>query len=179
MNEIADAVRELKERTGATNEDLSANDTFIDAALHATQIALRTSQAEKRAALRNAVLNSALPSAPEEAVQHFFFQLVDELNVWQLRLLALFEDPGTWLREHRRTLNVSMGALAHVIQSAYPELAAHREEYDQFWLGLHQRGLVTVDQLHTTMTSNGLLHSRLTGLGQRFLRFIEAPATHP
>ncbi len=58
-------------------------------AFHAAQAAARTHQQEKLDALLNATLNSALPGAPDDDLQHIFVTLVDELTPMHLRLLAV------------------------------------------------------------------------------------------
>jgi hypothetical protein len=50
--------------------------------MHASQAALRNSQKEKLTALRNAVLNAALPNPPEESIQQMFVNFIDSLTVW-------------------------------------------------------------------------------------------------
>ncbi|HLF77024.1 MAG TPA: hypothetical protein VJB57_05980, partial [Dehalococcoidia bacterium] len=62
MANVAAAIEELRQsRPVLTAEALSRNEGFITAAIHASQLALRNHQKEKLEALRNAVLNSALP----------------------------------------------------------------------------------------------------------------------
>lgn len=60
----------------------------VSIVLQATQIALRTHQTEKRMALRNAVMNAALPQAPEEGLQQMFLHFIDTFTEWHLRLLS-------------------------------------------------------------------------------------------
>jgi hypothetical protein len=52
MAEVGDALRQLEEKMGVVIETLQDNDQFVDAAIEATQIALRTSNAEKKEALK-------------------------------------------------------------------------------------------------------------------------------
>jgi hypothetical protein len=52
-----------------TPETLAANEAFVTVAMHATQIAVRNHQQAKLEALRNAVLNSALPNPPQDDEQ--------------------------------------------------------------------------------------------------------------
>jgi hypothetical protein len=63
--DVAEAIRRLESDRGVRPEQLRENAAFIDAVLAATQAAVRTSQQEKREALRNAVVNSGLPNAAE------------------------------------------------------------------------------------------------------------------
>src|SRR5215217_6373795 len=67
FTDLAEAVEELQERLDGFDPDaLADNDAFLDAVVTAIRIVDRTSQAEKLEMLRNAVLNSATPTAPDE-----------------------------------------------------------------------------------------------------------------
>src|SRR5687767_7812282 len=59
---VGERLLRLEAQRGVDLNQLSTTPEFIDAAMTATQAALRTSQRGKLEALRNAVLNSALPS---------------------------------------------------------------------------------------------------------------------
>ena len=87
-------LRQLEAQRGLSLEALAQNPAFIDAALHATRAALVTSQAAKREALRNAVLNSAISGAPAAHLQRIFVELVDQFNEWHLHILKFFEVSG-------------------------------------------------------------------------------------
>ena len=43
--------------------------------------------------LRNAVLNSVLPTAPDEDIQDLYFAFIDELTPTHMHLLTLLSDP--------------------------------------------------------------------------------------
>ena len=67
LQRLADAVKEVEARvTELTPEKLAKNEAFVTVAMHASQIALRNHQEAKIEALRNAVLNAALPNSPQE-----------------------------------------------------------------------------------------------------------------
>ena len=176
MRSVAEAIAELRDRVdGFDVEKLAANETFVSALVHATQIATRTHQEEKLQALRNAITNSVLPNAPDEDRQHMFFRMIDDLTPWHLRIARLFDDPVEWARAKGVDYgNQSMGGLAQVLEAAFPELRGRRELYDQFWSELRGRGLVTTDGLHTTMTAstNGMYARRTSDFGREFLIFI-------
>jgi len=174
--EIADVVGRLEKDQGIKLEDLQANDTFIDTVLHATHIALRNSQKEKREALRNAVLNAATENAPEQSKQQIFLAHVDRFTVWHLRVLKLFDNPKAWAEEHNRDYSSTLtGSLTRILGDAYPELAADSALRDQIWNDLFTSGLVGAESLHGMMTTAGMMASRTSPLGKEFLRFIEAP----
>ncbi len=176
MTEVGEALRDLEENRGVNLEELQSNEEFIDTVLQASQVALRNSQEEKRTALRNAILNAALPNPPEQALQQMFLSFVDGFTVWHLRLLKLFDNPPQWAREHNHVFPVmNKGSLARVLVSAFPELDGKRAFYDQVWEDLYQRGLVSTTSLYTTMSKQGVRSKRTTELGTQFLRFIEEP----
>jgi hypothetical protein len=175
MRELAEGVKTLQEQGRVTAAALKSSEQFITASLQATQIALRSGPGVKRQALRNAVLNSALPNPPEESEQQYFLRLIDELTPWHLRILGLFADPEGWYKKAGRSLGFGGGSLSALLEDVYPELRGKRDMYDQFWSDLRARGLVTTDQLHTMMTGGGLFHRRATTLAERFIGFISSP----
>jgi hypothetical protein len=66
FTELAEGVEELRERVDGLDLDaLIADDRFTDAVVSATRTVEHTHKADKIAALRNAVLNSAIPGAPD------------------------------------------------------------------------------------------------------------------
>jgi hypothetical protein len=68
--------------------------------MQANQSAFRNHKKEKIDALRNAVLNSCLPGAPEDDIQMIFLNYIDELTPWHLRIMNLFDDPSRWAEEN-------------------------------------------------------------------------------
>jgi hypothetical protein len=164
MAEVGEKLREL-ESQGLKLENLQTNEQFVSAVMYASQVALRTHQAAKLSALRNAILNVAKGQAPEEAIQHLFFNFVDSLTELHLQILKVFQSPTP-------PPSMSMGGLSKVLEHNIPELHNRREIYDQFWKDLYSRGLVNTDGLHVTMSEAGLGQKRTTGLGDSFLNFI-------
>jgi hypothetical protein len=65
--------------------DLKAS--FWTTLFHAAEVARRTHQQEKREALKNAVLNAAKPTAPDDDLQHIFLNMVADLTPLHIRLL--------------------------------------------------------------------------------------------
>lgn len=89
---LADLAAEV-ERLGLRVEGLADEPAFVDAVVTATRAAQATHQAEKLRALRNGVLHSVGPDAPEVDEQARFFRLVEQFSPSHLELLALFADP--------------------------------------------------------------------------------------
>jgi hypothetical protein len=176
MAQIGDALRQLEQELGVAIERLGDNDQFVDAAVAASLLAMRTSSSEKRQALRNALLNAALPNPPEETFQQMFLSFIDALTIWHIRLLGLFDDPPRFIQQHNvRFHDVTMGAMSHLVEEAFPELKGRRDLYDLIWKDLYSRGLASTDGLHTTMTGDGIVARRTTKLGREFVAFIRDP----
>jgi hypothetical protein len=174
MNDVGRALRDLETNRGVKLEDLQNDDVFLDAVLQSSQIAIRSSQTEKRQALKNAILNAALPNPPDQSLQQMFLSLVDSFTVWHLKILKLFDNPRTWAQNHNHTFpDLHAGALDAILISAFPEL--ERTFYDQIWRDLYTRGLVNTESLHGMMTGNGLFAKRTSDIGSRFLAFVEEP----
>lgn len=178
LEKLAEAVSILQEKVdGLTPEKLAQNEAFITISLQASQIAIRNHQKEKLEALRNAVLNSALPNPPEEDQQLIFLRLIDQLTPWHLRVLALLNGPEEWMRNHGiNNPGWGVGGVSTVLEHCFPELRGKRELYDQLVRELQTEGLIGQGEfLHLTMTGNGMVQSRTSQLGKQFLKFISNP----
>ena len=167
MAAIGEKLQELQDR-GARLEDLAENEEFITAAMHASNIVLRTHQQEKLEALRNAVVNIAVGQAPDDALQHMFFRWIESLSPLHLRFLKFFQAPTP-------QPGLSMGGLSSVLEHNMPELRGKRHIYDQVWKDLYSSGLVNTESLHVTMSGNGLTEKRTSELGDAFMAFIADP----
>ncbi len=172
---VGKGVRDLEQKMGIVLEDLQNNDRFIDAAMDATQIALRTSQKEKLSALRNALLNSVLPNSTEESLQKMFFSFIDTFTIYHIKLLELFQNPRKWFEKHciKYPEFYISSSLSQLIEEAFPGL--NREIYDQIWKDLFLRGLVSTEILQVMMTASGADAKRTTALGDAFIKFISNP----
>jgi hypothetical protein len=168
MATVGEKLQELDSR-GIDIEELGSKEEFISAVMHASQIALRTHQEEKREALCNAVFNVAAGQSPGEALEQMFFEWIDSLSVLHIQILKLFQNP-------KPPPGMSMGGLGSVLEYNMQHLRGHRHIYDQIWKDLNARGLVNTDSLHVTMSGQGLASKRTSEIGDAFLRFISEPA---
>ena len=181
MNDIAEGLRKLEEQEQCVIDDLKGNDTFIDTVMQASQAVLRTAQEDKRKALRNSVLNSALPSSPDDSQQAMFVLFIDTLTVWHLRLLRLFVDPLRWFEENNMEppqFHI-VGSLQKMICGAFPELQGESDLIEQYVSDLQIRGLLSKFSYHMAMGTEGIYTRRGTKLGRQFLEFITAPDNGP
>lgn len=178
MEDVGEALRELENKMSVALESLQENDSFIDVAINATQIALRTSITEKKEALRNAILNSALPNSPEESFQKMFLYYIDTFTVWHLRLLDYLNDPLSYVQRHDLQ-NIdfsSMTTWGTVIESTFPDLRGKRDLYESIWKDLRSRTLVDVTDIHLWIVNPGTA-KRTTSIGELFLDYISNPFT--
>jgi hypothetical protein len=173
---VGNTLKYLEEKKGISLELLQQDEEFVDIVLQATQIAMRNSQIEKRIALRNAIVNTAIMESIDHAHRQMFLNYIDIFTVWHIEMLKLMQNPLEWGKrnDHEYPLG-SSGSLARIITSAYPELDGQRDFYDQVWAELRQRGLVNTDSLHTMMTTRGTLDKRTTDFGDLFLEYVEEP----
>lgn len=179
MNSVADELKRLEGNGHIRIEDLGSNEVFIDTMLHASQAALRNSQKEKRDALRNAVLNAALPSPPDESLQQMYLEWIDSLSVWHLRVFVLLANPIQWFKNNQRQppQYAITSSLSGLLTCAYPELNNQRRLYDQIAKDLYNRSLIGTDNFHVMLSASGALEHQATELGKQFLAFISDPGS--
>lgn len=146
--------------------------------LHAAEVARRTHQEEKLDALRNAVLNSALPGAPDDDVQLIFLNLVDGLTPTHLRILRFLDGPLAWMKEHGKTIPGNPFATGlNLIDYAMPEVEIRRGFFSGIPDEMVSRGLLDKEwdensSYYDPQVKGG---SRTTPLGKAFLAFITSP----
>jgi hypothetical protein len=173
--DIAASLRRLEDRGELRIDSLGENEAFIDTVFQATQAALSTSQEAKRRALRNVVLNAALPGAPDVTIQHVFVNLINEFTDWHLLVLRFIQNPAAWRNPAGGSARLPAGGgLGGVLSAVFPGLAG-TGLMEQIWADLHARGLHRSGSLNTMMTGDGLRAKRTTELGDRFLAFITDP----
>lgn len=181
MKEIGECLAKLQEDHGVAPAKLRDDDSFFDTVMQATHVALRNSQEEKRKALRNAILNSALQHAPDDSERQMFLQLIDRFTTWHLRVLDFFNDPPSWFTRHGKqppAYSIT-SSLSKTLEAAYSELKGKEAFYSQVCNELDNSGLLGVaSSLKTMMSADGWKASRSTERGKLFLRFISEPE-HP
>ena len=138
---IATRLEQLeKEREDFKVEDLAENESFVTAVLRATRQALATHRKEKLEALRNAVLNAALPNAPDDDLQLMFINFIEDLTPWHLRILSFLAGIRTWAEVVAEPREVaSQFTYAATIEQAFPALEGRGEFHNAVLGGLHQR----------------------------------------
>lgn len=175
---LGERLQRLEDAGLTSAEDLAENEVFITTMMHASQVALRNHHADKLDALRNAVLNAALPDPPDESIQHMFIQLVDEFTVWHIRILRFLQDPRSWLQQrdmHAPEHATVSFSTEQVLLIAFPELKGQREFYVLVDTTLGRKGLTKVGGMDTAISKREALIKQTTEFGDRFLAFILKP----
>lgn len=163
MEAVATKLKEHESKIGGL-ESLKSNDQFQDSLIRASRIALSTSHAEKKDALKNAVINSALPNPPEPLTQEIFLNFVDVMNVWHLKILKLAQFP-------RMSPGGPMGSINQLIERAFPELKYNSDLYKYIWMDLIDKGLIK--RIEMGAFGGSLYDKKTTSFGDQFLTFIE------
>jgi hypothetical protein len=148
-------------------ETLKDNPAFVDAVLAATHAVIRTSQEEKRKALRNAVVNSALAGAPEIAMQQMFIATLDRFTDWHLKVLHVARDEALVAKERGATVEPSLHSL---LGRACPPLRGRQEFADVLWQDLYSAGLVNTPTMYNMIGTR-----RTSDFGDQFLAFVADP----
>lgn len=173
MEAVEGKLAELEQQGRIDVSKLSADEEFIDVVLQATSLAIKTSEKEKLAALKNAVINTATHESHGKTKSHIFLNLVDAFTAWHIKILALYDDPKGWFETHgKNPPNLMMGGLSSVLKEAYPEIAGDTELRNLIWKDLHDAGLHNSSELNTMMSGDGMMSTRTTRLGKEFLTFI-------
>jgi hypothetical protein len=155
-----------------TVDELGSNETFVSTLMQATAAAVKNHQAEKRESLRNAVINAALPTSPDESLQQMFVHFVDSFTIWHIRILKLFHDVRAWQRSSSHSPNfLDKCNLERVLLAAYPELRGRRDFYVLVVKDLNDAGLMYVS-LESDLPIDQAYESRTTKIGAQFISFI-------
>jgi len=125
-------------------------------------------------ALRNAVLNSAVPGAPDADTQAIILNLVDRFTASHLRLATLWDDPPVWLPSHGLPCPSSSGSRALTVEAGLPEMQGRRDFTMLIASELKTAGLLAAD-LAGMVSPQGMMQRLTTDFGRQFVRFISPP----
>jgi len=177
MKNVGEILQELQDSKGLSIDQLRDDKGFIDTVLHASNIALRTSQDEKRHILLNAIVNTALQHEPDESLRQIFLEIIDVSTVWHLRILKLFQDPKKWAETNKKPFPAwdTHWPLYYVLEHAYPELSDKGPLYEYIWKDLESMKLIEYADFTDPKSSTELFSKRTSYFGDQFLSFIEVP----
>jgi hypothetical protein len=161
---------------GLSLESLAGNDLCTDAVVMATRTVEHTHQAEKIQALRNAVLNSVAPGAPDADSQAIMLTLVDWFTPSHLRLVTLWDDPPAWFASRGLPLPEAgmITSRTVTVEAGLPEMRGRKDFYLPIADELRTTGMLTA-QLTGNVQPPSLMSRLTTDFGRQFVRFISRP----
>ena len=116
---------------------------------------------------RNAVINSLKPNLDEDKLI-IFMSLLEKYTVSHIKILEFFNNPKR--HDGVDEFRYMMGSPTQVLFDVYPDLNTplFKKMYDDLYID----GMVSTENLNTTMTGSGMVQKRTTDLGDDFLRFV-------
>jgi hypothetical protein len=182
---VATGLVEMQQKIKSlTLENLLENEVFTSTLLQASEVARRNHREEIRTALRNAVLNSALPSAPDDSRQKMFVNLLDRMTEWHILLLKsceLGEFPTIDFSNPRWIITVTSGEVPIIDRLLDIAKKARSDASEDIWFyvtivqDLFSWGLVANFFPRVGMMTKKEYKPKLTSLGIDFLKQINAP----
>lgn len=170
----------MKKFENISPESLSQNEVFISTVMDLTLVALRTHQQEKLRYLRNAVLNSALPLAPDDTRQKMFNKWLEDLTASHIKILMLFGQPRNLpqidLDDNKwEMVTAEVEKLGNMIEEAYPEMKAQFPLYIQIVRDLRSYNLLANRFPAKNMLTKIEYSPKPTKLAREFLAYIKSP----
>ncbi len=165
---------------GFNLKEIFQDEVFLTTFINATRYAIANHQKEILDALRNAVLNSALPESPDETRQKIFVRWAGELSAGHIHILRLFYEkpeliPVIDLSDKQWRLNAATDKLASVIEQAYPDMEGNYHLYLQIVDDLSDRGLITGLLPAKDMATEIKRSPVVSPIGKEFWQFISSP----
>lgn len=176
---VADALRQLESRQEIDLSRIHLNEDFISVFIQASAIAVRSHQAEKIDALKNAVVNAALPGQTKVDFYFVFVRYVDELSPVHMKLLSFSIQEETTLKSLK-----SYSEFYNLFNDKYPK-ALSRDEFKMICGDLEVRGLLRISQdidnfkdiyhadtMLLAETNDNLPRIIVTDIAKEFIKFI-------
>lgn len=174
MQEIGEGLTTLEKDKLIDLSKLQLNDSFIDIVIKITQLAIKTNEKDKLLLFQSIIENAALNQTLDITETHIFLNLIDSFTIWHIKLLLFFNDPEGWFNQNNKPIpNYMAGSLFGVLSDAYPELKEKPDLCNLIWDDLKRASLHNTGSLNGVLRQNGLLVSRTTDLGKRFIEFIK------
>ncbi|MGV8057786.1 MAG: hypothetical protein AB2L12_07175 [Smithellaceae bacterium] len=165
MEEISHIIYKLENNYNVETSSLRDNPEFIDIVIKATQVALKTSNKEKKIMLRNMLLNSAIKTEKESAYQEIFITLLDEMTSAHISFLKMIDSAREWhITSGNGFINYGTGS----------PLEKDRLLYEIVWKDFVNLGLIESDQPFPDEEKK-MIKCKVTELGSRFISFIKLP----
>jgi hypothetical protein len=157
-----------------------SDENFIALVVQATSIAENTNKEEKREALMNVVINSAITKNIENKKQQLFLRLLEHFNEYHILFLKFLDDPKEYLAFKKINLNDLNGngesivftTLVYIICLVFPDFNDEEEFCNVIISNLYDEKLINVQNGKVNTKPEFLLKKLTTELGSQFLKFI-------
>jgi hypothetical protein len=176
LRELAEVVQRLSDH-GLDPEALADNDLFVDAVVTTSRMIEHTHQEEKVQALRNAVLNSVAPDAPDADTQAIFLDLLDRFTPSHLRILTYLDDPPGWFKSHglQPPQGIMAGSRLLGVKAGLPEMAERDDFVNLLVSELGRAGFLKVSTLSGMVSGSAIMDALTSEFGKQFLRYVTVP----
>ncbi len=173
LEDLATVVRETASRVDNLEpEKLASNEAFVSATLHAARIAMNTHQREKRAYLRNALLNIALGKSTDELKQQVFLNAVEAFTPAHVKALELiWRGAGRRIPWDENSIGMGHRNYGSALGILVPEVRGQPSLLTAIFADLRSRGFSTLGGPEQNFPQGGVI----TNLGIEFLSFILSP----
>ncbi len=185
LMELKEDFEKLEKKVGELDaKALAEDEEFMTTMLNAARIVSYTHRKEKHEMLRNAVLNSALPDAPEDDERTAFINLIEEFSVAHIMILLSlkqFKAPqglSLSLSDPQWRINSQLNTLYDLLSKHLQEPRPQYQFFISILSDVYNKALIAnyhSDESHPSSPSRRSYCPELTNFGHRFLDFIESP----
>jgi len=161
-------------------EEVLERELFTSTFIQASRHAISNHNQENLLALRNIILNAALPSAPDEIRQKIFVDWAGELTAWHICILRVFKEedfriPCLDLDSPNWRKSITTDEIAQIIEDKYSEMKGNYALYMQIIGDLHSLGLLTNILPKKDMMAKNISRPVLSPIANDFWKFITSP----
>jgi len=150
---------------------------FISLFLQSFKSAMASEEKAKIDCYKAIIINSAIKQDPNIDEMKIMLRITDNLTPLHIKLLKIFIDPTKYLDDNQdvkaRFGNISMGGVSTLTSAALPNYSS--ELISIASKDLESMGLANGLSGGATMTVHGILSSRITGFGKKYIGFISLP----
>jgi hypothetical protein len=179
MADVTEAVLSLQSQNKVNIEDIFKNEEFISFLCEASSYAIRTHQKEKLEALRNAVVNSILPSSPSEFYKHKFLQMISHFSPEHIIIFLFWSDPRSYCTENVINLsdlikpNNTSSSEREIIDIAIKSFKGKGKMLKIIMKDLYNEKLIGGSSIGEVISNSHPVPSKhTTKLGDEFVQFI-------
>lgn len=183
MQLVVEGLQRLEQEIDSFDiENLQDNEVFQSMVLESSRVAILTHIDEKLKMLRNAVLNSALPEAPDETRQKIFIQWLSEFTAWHIKILIFFGNEPLIAESSKfhgfqtdNLFGIHFDDFANALEENFPQLDGDYHLYRTIIRDLDRLKLISNDHPNKGMATRKTSRPEITPIAKSFLKFLESP----